>query len=147
MRAGVYADGVKAPSLRGTFRVVLAVVMIGMGMLHLVQPDGFVKTVPHFLPAPLALVIVSGVFEILGGVGLLVPVARRPASLGLVALYFAVFPANLNMALNNVQPASHHVPVGLLWLRLPFQIVLIAWALWVGREDVVRGEDASRSLP
>ena len=137
----------KAPPLRGTCRVILAVVMIGIGMLHLVQPDGFVKTVPHFLPAPLALVIVSGVFEILGGVGLLVPVLRRAASLGLVALYFAVFPANLNMALNDIQPAGSHVPLALLWLRLPFQILLILWALWVGREDVVRGEHASRPLP
>ena len=137
----------KAPPLRGTCRVILAVVMIGMGMLHLVQPDGFVKTVPHFLPAPLALVIVSGVFEILGGVGLLVPVLRRAASLGLVALYFAVFPANLNMAMNDIQPAGSHVAPALLWLRLPFQIVLILWALWVGREDVVRGDHASRPLP
>ena len=137
----------KAPPLRGTCRVILAVVMIGMGMLHLVQPDGFVKTVPPFLPAPLALVIVSGVFEILGGVGLLVPVLRRAASLGLVALYFAVFPANLNMAMNDIQPAGSHVAPALLWLRLPFQIVLILWALWVGREDVVRGEHASRPLP
>ena len=137
----------KAPPLRGTCRVILAVVMIGMGMLHLVQPDGFVKTIPHFLPAPLALVIVSGVFEILGGVGLLVPVLRRAASLGLVALYFAVFPANLNMALNNIQPAGSHVPLAFLWLRLPFQIALILWALWVGREDVVGGAHASRPLP
>lgn len=137
----------KAPPLRGTFRVILAVVMIGMGMLHLVQPDGFVRTVPRFLPAPLALVIVSGVFEILGGVGLLVPVLRRAASIGLVALYFAVFPANLNMALNDIQPAGAHVPLAFLWLRLPLQIVLIMWALWVGREDVVRGEHASRPLP
>lgn len=137
----------KLPSLRGTFRVILAVVMIGMGMLHLVQPNGFVKTVPHFLPAPLALVIVSGVFEILGGVGLLVSAVRRAASLGLVALYFSVFPANLNMALNDIQPTGHHVPLALLWLRLPFQILFIAWALWVGREDVVRRQHASRSLP
>lgn len=143
----LYADRVKAPSLRGTFRVILAAVMISVGMLHLVKPDGFLKIVPHFLPAPLALVIVSGVFEILGGVGLLVPVARRPASLGLIALYFAVFPANLNMALNDIQPAASHVPIALLWLRLPFQIVFIAWALWVGREDVVPGKHASRSLP
>lgn len=126
------------PRLRGTFRVILAVLMIAAGMAHLVAPDGFVKMVPHFLHAPLALVIVSGVFEILGGVGLLVPPVRRAASFGLVALYFAVFPANLNMALNNIQPDGMHMPVALLWFRLPLQIVFIAWAVWVGRRE--RGE-------
>ncbi|MEO6418070.1 MAG: DoxX family protein [Polyangiaceae bacterium] len=124
-----------SPRLRGTFRVLLAVVMIGAGMAHLVAPDGFVQIVPKFLHAPLALVIVSGVFEILGGVGLLVPPVRRAASLGLVALYFAVFPANLNMALNDIQPDGAHVPVALLWFRLPLQIVFIAWAVWVGRRE------------
>ncbi len=109
--------------------------MIVAGMAHLIFPEGYVKIVPHFLHASLALVVVSGVFEILGGVGLLVPPVRRAASIGLVALFFAVFPANLNMALNDIQPDGMHIPVALLWFRLPFQIVFIAWAVWVGRRE------------
>jgi uncharacterized membrane protein len=131
----VYDGRVSSPRVRPAFRIVLAVVMIVAGMAHLVVPDAYVKMVPRFLHAPLALVIVSGVFEILGGVGLLVPVVRRAASLGLVALFFAVFPANLNMALNDIQPDGMHLPVALLWFRLPFQIVFIAWAVWVGRSE------------
>jgi uncharacterized membrane protein len=106
--------------------------MIGIGILHFVRPDGFVKIVPRALPAPLALVLVSGAFEILGGAGLLVPRARRLASYGLVALYLAVFPANVNMAVNDIQMEGVHVPEALLWLRLPFQLAFIAAAIFAG---------------
>jgi uncharacterized membrane protein len=124
------------PSARSVLRAVLAFAMVTIGVLHFAAPDGFVRIVPAWLPAPLALVYVSGFFEVLGGVGLLVPRARRAASLGLVALYLAVFPANVNMAVNQIAlDGVHQLPVWALWLRLPFQVLFIALALWVGRED------------
>ena len=119
--------------LRGALRSLLALIMVGAGVAHFAMPEGFERIVPAFLPAPHALVLVSGVFEILGGVGLLVPRSRRFASYGLIALFVAVFPANLNMALNDIQPIDGHVPTFLLWLRLPLQAALIAWAWWVGK--------------
>jgi uncharacterized membrane protein len=128
-------------SLRPASRGILAAVMVGVGALHFVMSDPFVRIVPAWLPAPLVLVWVSGFFEILGGVGLLVRRARRAASYGLVALYLAVFPANVNMAVNDLTfDGTHHLPPALLWLRLPLQVVLIAWALWVGRDDPRRAE-------
>jgi uncharacterized membrane protein len=108
--------------------------MVGIGLTHFVAPAGFVAIVPSWLPAPYALVMISGFFEVLGGVGVLVPRVRRAASYGLVALYVAVFPANVNMAVHDIQPDGIHVPAALLWARLPLQIVFIALALWVGRE-------------
>jgi uncharacterized membrane protein len=123
-------------SLRAALRGLLAAGMIGIGVAHFVIPDPFVRIVPAWLPAPLALVWVSGVFEILGGAGLLVRRTRRAASYGLVALYLAVFPANVNMAVNDLTlDGVTRVPPALLWLRLPLQVVLIVWALWVGRDD------------
>jgi len=121
--------------LRRAARIVLAVAMIGVGCLHFAIPDGFVKIIPRSFPAPLTLVLVSGFFEILGGAGLLVARVRRAASIGLVLLYLAVFPANINMAVNDVQPVGVRIPNALLWLRLPLQLVFIAWAIWVGRRD------------
>jgi uncharacterized membrane protein len=118
--------------LRKILRVVLASAMIVIGVLHFVEPAGFVAIVPSFLPAPLALVLVSGFFEVLGGVGLLVPRVRRAASLGLVALYVVVLPANVNMALHDLPLGGTHLPPVVLWLRLPFQVVFIVLALWVG---------------
>jgi uncharacterized membrane protein len=124
--------------VRRVVRIVAAVLMIAIGVTHFVRPAGFVAIVPSWLPAPYALVVISGFFEILGGVGLLVPRVRRAASYGLVALYVAVFPANINMAVHDIQPEGLHIPPALLWGRLPLQIVFIAVALWVGRDDAPR---------
>lgn len=122
--------------LRPALRVVLAVAMMGVGFIHFASPGLFVAIMPPWLPAPLALVYVSGFFEILGGIGLLLPWARRAASVGLVALYVAVFPANVNMALHpGTIEGAQGIPAALLWLRLPLQAVFIAWALWVGKKD------------
>jgi uncharacterized membrane protein len=119
--------------LKRAIRLIFAVSMLAVGSLHFVAPAGFVQIVPAFLPAPLALVYVSGFFEILGGAGLLVARARRWAGLGLVALYVAVFPANINMAIHGIQPFGAHLPAWMMWLRLPFQALFIAGAWWLSR--------------
>jgi uncharacterized membrane protein len=110
--------------------------MVGAGVAHFANPEPFLRIVPAWLPAPRAIVLVSGVFEILGGAGLLVPRARRAASYGLVALYIAVFPANLNQAIHHINfDDAAPIPPAFLWGRLPLQILFIAWAWWVGRDD------------
>ncbi len=116
-----------------TLRIVLAVIMMGVGVMHFVAPAGFVKIVPDWLPYPLALVYISGFFELAGGAGLLVPRTQRAAAWGLVALYIAVFPANINMAIHQIQPDGMTMSPTAMWLRLPFQAVLIAWAWWMTR--------------
>ncbi len=60
------------------------------------------------------------------------PRARRAASIGLVALYLALLPANVNKAVNDGALDGKHLPPVALWLRLPFQLVFIGWAIWVG---------------
>jgi uncharacterized membrane protein len=118
---------------RRRLRVVLVTFMVAIGILHFVVPGPFVGIVPRFLPFPLALVLVSGFFEVLGGIGLLVPRVRRAASIGLVLLYVSVFPANVNMVLH--PELGQGIPVWALWGRLPFQVLFILWALWAGRPD------------
>ena len=109
----------------------LALAMIAIGVLHFVQPKPFVRIVPKYLPAPLTLVYVSGFFEILGGVGLLIPQTRVWAAWGLIALYIAVFPANIYMLTDNVSlDPKKPIPRWILWARLPFQLVFIAWAYY-----------------
>jgi uncharacterized membrane protein len=108
--------------------VLLAALMTFAGVMHFVTPGVFIRIVPRWLPAPAALVAISGTCEILGGMGLLVPVTRRWAAWGLVALLVAVFPANVNMAVNRLPFGRYPVPAWALWLRLPLQAVLIAWA-------------------
>ncbi len=120
-------------SYRGPFRVVLAVFFIGAGVLHFLRPSAYVRIVPPGLPYPFALVYLSGACEVLGGGGVLVPRLRRAAGWGLIALLVAVFPANVYMALADVQFAALSLPPLLLWLRLPLQAVLIAWVYWCTR--------------
>jgi uncharacterized membrane protein len=130
---------------RAVARAVLAAFMVGIGAFHFLAPANFVKIVPAWLPSPTALVLVSGFFEIAGGVGLLVPRVRRAAAWGLVALYVAVFPANVNMAMYDIQPEGLTIPPALLWLRLPFQVGFIAWALWSTGKTKKPAVDVARS--
>ncbi|HEX7663898.1 MAG TPA: DoxX family protein [Polyangiaceae bacterium] len=126
-------DRITKERVRSVVRVVAAGAMIVVGVLHFTQPDGFVKIVPSWLPAPLALVLISGFFEIAGGVGLLIPRVRRAAGIGLVALYVCVFPANVNMVVHpEITPT---IPIAVLWLRLPFQILFVWLASWISKPD------------
>ncbi|MGF1588224.1 MAG: DoxX family protein [Pleurocapsa sp.] len=120
---------------RQTLKGVFAVCMIVAGITHFIAPDTYVKIVPPQLPYPEAIVYISGFFEILGGVGLLIPIASQAAAWGLVLLLIAVYPANINMAVNHIQ--LNNVPDGNWFqaIRLPFQFVLIAWAYWYTKPE------------
>lgn len=109
---------------------VLAVCMVVAGVLHFVTTEPFVRIVPGFLPAPAALVYISGVAEILLGIGLLIPRTQQLSAWGLVALFIAVYPANLNMAINDIGISGIPSTWWFHAIRLPFQFVLIAWAYW-----------------
>jgi uncharacterized membrane protein len=102
------------------------------GSLHFVATDTEVKLVPAFLPWRHGLVLLSGVAEIVGALGLLHPRTRRPATYGLAALLVAVFPANINHAVNNIQIGATPAPTLYHWLRLPAQPLLIGLVLWAG---------------
>lgn len=106
---------------------LLALLFVAAGVAHFARPEFYEKIMPEYLPAHRELVLISGAFEILGGLGLLVPQTRRFAAWGLVALLVAVFPANLHMALNPER--FPNIPEWALWARLPIQIPLILWAL------------------
>jgi len=122
-------------SRKAGLRGLLAFLMVGVGALHFVNPEPFVRIVPPPLPAH-AMVYLSGVFEILGGLGLLVPKTRKFAAWGLIALYLAVFPANLYMAWNGIQlDPANPMPTWGAWVRLPFQALFIAWAYWFTKDD------------
>jgi uncharacterized membrane protein len=118
-------------------RWVLTVFMIGAGANHFLAPDTYVGMMPSEIPERfhLLLVDISGVAEIAGGLGLVLPATRRLAAWGLVLLYLAVLPANINMAWNHLPLGKTVVAPWLLWARLPLQLVLIAWAWWYTRRD------------
>jgi uncharacterized membrane protein len=104
---------------------MLGVFFIVAGLLHFLRPKPYVAIVPDALPRKRELVYVSGVAEIAGGLGVLAAPTRRVAGWWLIATLIAVFPANVNMAVNAERFRA--VPEPLLWARLPVQGALIAW--------------------
>ncbi len=113
----------------------LVLLFVGSGFLHFVRPAPFVAIVPSYLPAPRALVFISGAFEILGGVGLLVPRLRRLAGLGLIVLLLAIYPANINMALNDLPFGQVRLPWWGHAIRLPLQFFFIWMTWWVSQSQ------------
>jgi uncharacterized membrane protein len=129
-------------AVRVALRYLLALTMITAGVLHFVAESSFTRIVPPYLPAARLLVWISGVAEIVLGVGLIPARTRRWSGYGLVALYIAVFPANLYMAMNHVELEGLPSSPLALWVRLPFQLVLIGWALWTSAPAVSDGARA-----
>lgn len=106
---------------------VLSALFVAAGVLHFAIADSYVRIVPPWLPAPRALVYVSGVCEVAGGVGLLLPSTRRAAAVGLILLLLAVWPANFQMLLNAREAGAPPWWQALLLARLPLQLVLACW--------------------
>lgn len=118
-------------------RTVFGLIFVSAGILHFAFPDYYRAIVPAYLPAPSALVAVSGVAEVAGGVGLLLPRWRQAAGVGLILLLIAVLPANVEMLRQGRARGVGVAGETMLWLRLPFQIVLM-WAAWrLSRPSVV----------
>lgn len=118
-------------SLKFALQCLLGLLLIAAGCSHFTHSDLFVSIMPPYLPWHLFLVYLSGIFEVALGILLLLPAFTQIAAWGLIALFVAVFPANVHMALHpELYPTLS--PIG-LWLRLPFQAVLIAWAYWYTR--------------
>ena len=120
------------------------------GIAHFLAPKRFAAAIPPSFPRPVALVYLSGVAEILLGVGVSLRRTRRPSAWGIAALLVAVFPANVHLARGDVLDdlvSDRFVGVARLaaWVRLPFQGVLIAWALRYTGSDGQRGADPEAS--
>ena len=114
-------------------RTALALFFVVAGSLHFVVPDYYRVIVPSYLPAPATLVAISGVAEIAGGVGLLVPRLRHAAGVGLIVLLVALLPANVAMLQLFRAADGPWWQEFLLWLRLPFQGILAWWTWRVSR--------------
>ena len=124
------------PRGRRIGRWLFALVFVSAGIVHLVAPHVYAPAMPPGLPAPRALILLSGLAEIAGGLGLVVssPGVRRVAGWGLALLLVAVYPANVWMAVAGLGPEWA------LWGRLPLQGALVAAVLLVSDAVSVRPE-------
>jgi uncharacterized membrane protein len=110
-----------------------AILYVVAGALHFIKTDAYLKIMPPYIPWHLAMVRISGVCEILGGLGLLLPQTRRAAAWGLIALLIAVFPANIYMVTNPVEAGAVSIAPILRWGRLPLQLLLGWWLIWCSK--------------
>jgi uncharacterized membrane protein len=98
------------------------------GIAHFIYTSMEMSIVPPWIPAPHAMVLISGVFELVGAVGILIPSTRRAAGCGLILLTLAVTPANVYMLQHaELFPGA---PYWVLVVRLPLQLLLIALIAW-----------------
>jgi uncharacterized membrane protein len=114
--------------LKLVLKYLFAAFFVAAGVNHFINPAFYLKIMPPYLPWHLTLVYLSGVCEIALGPLLFVRKFTRAAAWGLVALLVAVTPANIHMAINHGLFPEYSAAV--LWLRLPLQLVLMAWAYW-----------------
>jgi uncharacterized membrane protein len=112
--------------------IAMGLFYIAAGSYHFADSKTYLRGVPPYIPLPLAMIYISGVAEVLGGIGVLVPDGfvfprtRAAAAWGIVALLIAVSPVHINMCLHPDQFSA--IPLWFLWLRLFLQLPLIAWA-------------------
>lgn len=113
---------------------VLAAFYTYAGVGHFTNEAFFLRIVPPWLPYPLAMVQISGIAEIAGGLGILIPQLRWAAGIGLLALLIAVYPANIYMALHPEQYADMG-SASAFYFRLPLQFVAFAWTWWATKPE------------
>jgi uncharacterized membrane protein len=113
-------------------RWALAAMFLFTGINHFTKfRHEMAAMVPKIFPAPMAMVYFTGVCEIAGAIGLLLPQTRVIAGYCVMLLLVCLFPANARAAREHLKVAGRRATP--LWLRLPMQILFIGLAWWVSR--------------
>jgi uncharacterized membrane protein len=124
---------------------LLALFFTVAGAYHFINPALYLSMMPPWLPFPSALNLISGAAEIIGGIAILFPKTRKPAAYGLILLLLAVFPANIHLALNGWPGMDF--PRWTLFLRLPFQLLFIAWVFHAAQLPLKKLPNSTTSAP
>ncbi|MGA2231891.1 MAG: DoxX family protein [Tepidisphaeraceae bacterium] len=125
-----------ASSLRPALRCLAGLGFILAGANHFRSTVFYKSIIPPAFPSPYLLVIISGIAEMAGGIGLFIPRLRRSAGRGLIALLIAVFPANIYMAITPDSIGAAGFAHWMLWLRLPLQVVFIVWVWFAAGPEI-----------
>ena len=115
--------------------VAMSIFYIWAGIQHFIDPAWFVKIMPPYLPFHYEAVYLSGFFEILFGLMLLLPMTRYLAAWGLILLLIAVYPANIYLAFNEAPQKALGISAFVAsWIRLPIQFIFLGLAYWHSRD-------------
>jgi len=111
----------------------LGIGLLVAGGMHFVRPALFESMVPAGLPRPELIVFVSGLAEAGVGLLLLLPGRRHVGGWLATVLFVAIWPGSIYVAVSGNYPASPTAAPIYHWLRVPFHLLYVAWALWVAR--------------
>ena len=115
---------------RAYLRWLLALAYAYAGYRHLATPEPFVAITPPWVPMPKNVVAATGIAEIAGAIGLMIPQTRKAAGWGLALYAFCVWPANIHHALAGVAIGGEALSWWYHGPRLAAQPLIIWWALW-----------------
>lgn len=111
-------------------RIAMCAMLCFTALGHFLFPEGMAMMIPPFIPFKLPLVYITGVLEIAGGIGLLIPKFRKITAILLIVFFVLITPANIYAAMHHIdlQKASYDGDgLAYLWFRLPLQVFFIAW--------------------
>ena len=127
-------------------RVTAALPLLASGTLHLLRPAVFLPLIPPPFPRKSWLIVLTGMPELLGAAGLLLPSTRKPAAAALTVFLVAIFPANIHVAGQTI--AGLPMPsVPVRWTMQAAYMLLVltaAWGLPRGREQGNKGYEGKR---
>ena len=119
-------------SWQDSARYALALMFLFTASAHFTSmKEDLIRMIPKTFPYPRQIVFLTGIFEVMGAIGLLIPATKNLAGAGLVLLMIAMFPANVNAAINKM-PLRGKPPTP-LWMRIPMQIIFISLTWWASR--------------
>ena len=111
----------------------LGVGLVAAGAMHFVRPALFLAMVPSGLPHPELIVFLSGIVEVGIGILLLTPAWRQVGGWLATLLFLAIWPGSIYVALSGNYPSTPTDSPLYHWLRVPFHLLYVGWALWVAR--------------
>jgi uncharacterized membrane protein len=117
--------------------IVMSIFYVNVGIKHFIDPNWFLFIIPPYLSSiGIEIVYLSGFFEVILGILLLIPKYRKFAAYSLIILLIAVYPANIYLAFNKEPQELLNITAFMAsWVRLPIQFIFLGLAYWHTRSD------------
>jgi uncharacterized membrane protein len=113
---------------RPVLTILLTLLMLAAGITHFTKTRAYLRIVPEFLPSRILIVQLSGLIELAAGIGLCIPASRYPAATLVLLLMIVFLPLHIWDVFRERPAMGSRL---LAWIRLPIQLLLIAWAWYV----------------
>jgi uncharacterized membrane protein len=109
----------------------LGITFIFFSIGHVIKTEGMVEMLPLWVPFRLSIVYLTGALELLIGIALFLPKYQIAAAKTAILVFIVFFPANIYAAINSIGLGGHQWGAIYLLIRLPLQLILIAWAYYL----------------